>query len=58
MDGTYVWNNLANGQLPPDSSVWGLIVDFEDALMSTGTRGDEQRFTAAEVIDDKSAIGS
>ena len=33
-------------------------VDFEDAFMSTGTRSDEQRFTAAEVTDDKSATGS
>ena len=43
---------------PPDSSVWSLIVDFEDAFMSTGTRQDEQRFTAAKVYDDSSVTGS
>ena len=31
---------------------------FEDAFMSTGTRGDQQRFTAAEVIDNNSPTGS
>ena len=53
-----LWKKLAKGQLPPDSNVWSLIEDFEDAFMSTGTRSDEQRFTAAEVTDDKSASGS
>ena len=46
-----LWKKLAKGELPQDSSIWSLIVDFEDAFMSTGTRPDERRFTAAEVLD-------
>ena len=46
------------GRGPPDSSVWSLIVDFEDAFMSTDTRDDEQRFTVDEVDDSSSATGS
>ena len=53
-----LWKKLARGEVPPDSSVWSLIVDFGDAFMSTGTRPEEQRFTAAEVCDDNSATGS
>ena len=49
-----LWKRLANGEVPHDSSVWSLIVDFEDAFMSTGTRPDEQRFTAAAVDDETS----
>lgn len=37
--------------------VWSLIVDFEDAFMSTSTRVDEQRFTAAKVIGTESPTG-
>ena len=45
-------------ELGPDAAVWSLIVDFEDAFMSTGTLPGEQRFTAAEVIDPTSDTGS
>ena len=53
-----LWEKLANGEAPHGSSVWSLIVDFEDAFMSTGTRPDEQRFTASEVDDETSPTGS
>ena len=53
-----LWLKLAKGKLPPDSKIWSLIVDFEDAFMSTGTQSEEQRFTAAEVEDTNSTTGT
>ena len=53
-----LWKRLAKGELPQDSSIWSLIVDFEDAFMSTGIRPDEQRFLAAEVLDQSAPSGS
>ena len=53
-----LWLKLTKGQLPPDSKIWSLIVDFEDAFMSTGTQSEEQRFTAAEVEDSNSTTGT
>ena len=44
-------------ELGRDASIWSLIVDFEDAFMSTGTMPSEQRFTAAEVKDEESPTG-
>ena len=34
-----------------------MVVDYKDAFMSTGTRADEQRFTAARVNDPDSPTG-
>ena len=44
-------------ELGKDAGVWSLIVDFEDAFMSTGTLACEQRFTTAEVDDPSSPSG-
>ena len=53
-----LWKKLAKGELPRDSSIWSLIVDFEGAFMSTGTCPGEQRFTAAKVQDASAPTGS
>ena len=53
-----LWKAIASKQLGPEASVWSLIVDFEDAFMSTGTLPEEQRFTAAQVDDPSSDTGS
>jgi hypothetical protein len=52
-----LWESLARAHMPEDAAVWSLIIDFKDAFMSTGTRRDEQRFTAAWVEDPESETG-
>jgi len=52
-----LWVTLARGLLPEDSWIWHVVVDYKDAFMSTGTRADEQRFTAARVNDPDSPTG-
>jgi hypothetical protein len=52
-----LWKQLAKAQLSDEAAVWSLIVDFEDAFMSTGTLAAEQRFTASEVADSSSPSG-
>ena len=54
----HLWLRLAEKTLEKDAGVWSLIIDFKDAFMSTGTRKDEQRFTAAAVADDESPSGT
>ena len=52
-----LWKQLAKAQLSEEAAVWSLIVDFEDAFMSTGTLASEQRFTASKVADTTSPSG-
>ena len=52
-----LWKALANAALGPEASVWSLIVDFEDAFMSTGTLASEQKYTAAKFADPSSPTG-
>ena len=52
-----LWKEIATGELSEEASVWSLIVDFEDAFMSTGTLPSEQKYTAAQVDDPSSPTG-
>ena len=53
-----LWKLLAKETLGPDAAVWNLIIDFEDAFMSTGTLPEEQNYTAAQVEDPSSPTGT
>ena len=52
-----LWKDLVKIECGEGAHVWSLIVDFEDAFMSTGTLPSEQRFTAAEVVGPDSPTG-
>lgn len=52
-----LWKDMVKAECGEEARIWSLIVDYEDAFMSTGTRADEQRFTAAQIDDPESPTG-